>query len=85
MFLYLITFNCTGHLYGSTKQQQFFRKRGFTRIRVADDGERTPPVYLIFVLHKEAQRYMIEYIISILKETACCHFDFQIQIIILAH
>jgi hypothetical protein len=27
---------------------------------------------------------MIEYIISILKETACCHFDFQRQKIILA-
>jgi hypothetical protein len=32
-------FHGTGQLDGVTKQQQFFRHRGLTRIRVRDDGK----------------------------------------------
>ncbi len=52
MLLYLIAFYSTGSLNGSAKQQKFFRERGFTRIRVRDDGKCFSPVYFLFVFHK---------------------------------
>ena len=39
MFFYLIAFYGTRRLDGTSKQQEFFGKRCFTRIRVRDDGK----------------------------------------------
>ena len=51
MFLYLIAFYCTGRLYGTSKQQEFFRQRCFTRIRVTDDGECSSLLYFVVIFH----------------------------------
>ena len=39
MAVRFFTLNRTGHLHQLTQQQQFFRYRGFTRIRVRDDSK----------------------------------------------
>jgi hypothetical protein len=49
MFLYLIALYGTCHLYGATKQQQLFGKRGFTGIRVRYNGKRPATADFFFV------------------------------------
>ncbi len=36
---------------GAAEQQQFFRKGGFARVGVGDDGEGPPPGYLFLLCH----------------------------------
>ena len=44
--------NRAGELHRAAVQQQLFRQRGLARVRMRNDGERTPPLNLFAVVHK---------------------------------
>lgn len=46
----------TGELHCATVKQQFFRQRGFARVRMGNDGERAPPLNFFCDIHKSAER-----------------------------
>ena len=47
----LVALDGSGHVDGAAEQQQFFRKGGFARVGVGDDGEGPPPGYLFLLCH----------------------------------
>ena len=44
----LVRFDGSCHVYGTAEQQQLLREGGFTCVRMADDGESPPALYLLF-------------------------------------
>ncbi len=74
MLLDLITLHRPGHLYRSTKQQEFFREGGFTGIRVTNNRKRAATLYLVMIFHTVGQKSLLIFKSAKVRKSPFCTY-----------